>query len=279
MSATIKTMAGIVSYMPDVKRLRENILAVLPQVDKLVIFINGQESVEGTQRATENFENIVFISSSKNQGIAYALKEIMQYAIENHFDWVLSLDQDSVCQPGLVEEYKKYINLPSAGMLTCEIVDRNSKNIDKIQSDKEYIEVEDAITSAAFTSVSAYQKTSGYNESLFIDYVDWDIVFQLRRKGYKIYRIRFYGLLHELGHTTIHKILWKKCSTFNHSPFRHYYQARNWKYLRKTYPEFLSFFKAFKIEATFQIKVLLFENRKWKKLSARWRGIKDESKI
>lgn len=279
METNIKTMAGIVSYKPDIKRLRENIFAIISQVDRLVIFINGKESESDTKKAAKGLKNIEFICSKENEGIAFALKKLMQYASINDFDWVLSLDQDSVCQPGLIDEYKKYVNLPNVGMLTCQIVDRGGSIVEQFDSNKDYFEVESAITSAAFTNVRAYQNVSGYNEKLFIDYVDWDIVFQLRRSGYKIYKIRYYGLLHELGHTTQHSFLWKKCNTFNHSPFRHYYQARNWKYLRKTYPEFLPFLKTFKTEFIFQVKILLFEDKKLEKLSARWRGIFDSKRL
>ena len=37
----LEICAGIVSYNPDLKRLKENIDAIFPQVDEVIVFDNG----------------------------------------------------------------------------------------------------------------------------------------------------------------------------------------------------------------------------------------------
>lgn len=41
----IKISAGIVLYNPDINRLKQNIKAVIPQVDVLVLYDNGSKNI------------------------------------------------------------------------------------------------------------------------------------------------------------------------------------------------------------------------------------------
>lgn len=271
----MKILAGIVVYKPDIKRLNENIAAVRQQVEEIVFFVNGQETYEQIQ----DLQDITLIKSLKNVGIASALKGIMQYAMDHEFDWVLTLDQDSVCMEGVVQEYLKYTDLPQVGMMTCNIVDRNFKNDSGFRDGQQYQEIKACITSGAFTSVKAYRYTDGYDEKMFIDAVDWDMCYNLKRYGYKIYRINYDGLLHEVGHGKNVKLFGKKYITYGESPLRNYYSARNTLYLAKKYPEYMSIVMTLIRELRAQLLILLYEDQKFKKLTARWRGILEYKKI
>ena len=90
-----RILTGIVTYNPDIGRLKQNLETITDQTDELLIIDN----------ASENFSQIKtlaagkFIELEKNHGIAYALRRLMDFANKNGYDWVLTLDQDSVaCQ-------------------------------------------------------------------------------------------------------------------------------------------------------------------------------------
>ena len=55
------------------------------------------------------------------------------------------------------------------------------------------------LTSGCFMRVSAHKDTAGYDVRMFIDCVDFDICYSLRAAGYKIVRIPYDGLIHEIG--------------------------------------------------------------------------------
>ena len=184
-----KILAGIVLYKPQLSRLLKNVEMVIGQVDQIVLYVNGRESFEAADKIQSQYPSVNVILNERNAGIATALKRIMQYAIEHSFEWALAIDQDSVCDGNLVKTYRKYQSLPNVGMLTCNIIDRNFHQNTGFQNDEDYREVERCITTASYMNVKAYQATDGYDEKMFIDGVDWDICYNLRRHGYKIYKV------------------------------------------------------------------------------------------
>lgn len=271
----MRTLAGIVVYKPDVKRLTENIDAVQGQVDQVVLYVNGRESLATIASIFVDHVDLVTIVSEENQGIAVGLAEIMTYAQRESFDWVLTVDQDSVCRPGLVNEYLKWVDLPDSGMLTCNIEDRNFVQPSGFSGGQVYRKVEKCITAGAFTSVRAYSKTPGYDRRMFIDGVDWDICYALRRAGFSIYKVNYDGLLHEVGHGKNVSLLGKKYVAYGESALRNYYGARNDIYLARKYPEILSMPKTLLRELRAELIVLFFEGEKGAKLRSRWHGVRE----
>lgn len=101
-------VAGIVLYNPNIKRLLKNIESVYPQVEKIIVFDNGSDNYEKVVKYLQKFSNIIKISSSVNKGIAHALNEIAIKAKEMRYDWLLTLDQDTVIYKNLINTYTKY---------------------------------------------------------------------------------------------------------------------------------------------------------------------------
>ena len=121
---SIEVCAGIVTYNPDIKRLQENIAAIVYQVSKVFIVDNCSENVESIEKVIGKYATIVLIKNDQNEGIAKALNQIMLKAKRYGYNWMLTLDQDSVCYSNLVNNYFKYIDV-GIGMLICDIIDRN----------------------------------------------------------------------------------------------------------------------------------------------------------
>ncbi|MBO6116623.1 MAG: glycosyltransferase family 2 protein [Ruminococcus sp.] len=266
----MKTLAGIVLYNPDIQRLKENISAIRNQVDQIVFVDNGSTAPEQYQVLLNNTD--IIIRSNKNEGIAAALNKVLQYAKDHHFDWFITLDQDSVCKEGLIAKYYKYIELPAVGILTCNIIDRNFNTVNRI--DKDYYEIKNCITSASFCNTAAFAAIGGFDEWLFIDAVDFDVCSNLRANHYKIYHINFDGLLHEVGHGKKVWMFGEKIA-YNHSPFRNYYIARNNLYLIHKYPDDFPLKRYITHEIIRELIILFYENKKIKKISKRWKGIRD----
>ena len=181
----MKVAAIIITYNPDIKRLDENIKAVLPQIEQLFIVDNGSKNSCEIYEKYAFLENINIIKLKRNKGIAYALNRGCE-AAEKFSEWVITLDQDSVVPNNLVEEYEKFINFPNIGIIAPRIKYKNGFIENDFYNSKHYIEVEKCISSANMVKLSSWKAVGGFDEKMFIDYVDFDFCASLREHGYKI---------------------------------------------------------------------------------------------
>lgn len=270
-------LAGITLYNPELDRLEENINAIINQVDKLICIDNGSKNIAETEAFIKNrFPEVTIKKNVENIGVAAALNQMFQYAEQKGFEWVLTLDQDSVCPENLMEEYKKYWNLEGVGILSPRTVDRNFKKQEK--ADIPYEEIDKCITSASLTSVETWEKVGGFWEYLFIDYVDHDFCAKCIEHGIKIIRVNSIVLLHELGKGQHRRLFGRQLTVLNHSPMRKYYIVRNRLIYIKKHREVIDYKAERKKYIYFYIKTLLFEDQKWEKLKEMLRGRRDGKK-
>ena len=265
-------LAGIVLYNPDIDRLKENLSAILKQVDGIILIDNGSVNTEEINHEILSEMRCECFYNKNNIGIAAALKQIMDLAVSRKAEWVLTLDQDSVCMPQLIENYKRYFSDPSIGAMTCSIEDRNLGHegvADGVEA------VPTCITSGMLIRTSAYLKTSGYDPFLFIDKVDTDICFSLREQNYNILKINYTGLLHEVGHGRNVRFLGSTYQMYNHPYWRAYYIARNGIYLSKKHPQTYPFKTALSFAVKKIILTGIFEDDKLRKTLWGIRGIID----
>lgn len=280
----MKVSAGIVLYNPDVKRLNENIAAIVNQVDRVILVDNQSENYNQVFSGVSalGFNNKVkWIRNDENLGIAKALNQICQDAINSGEQWVLTLDQDSVCPGNIIESYLKYSDESNVALICPAIMEKIiGRQLTKSTGDtneKEY--VDRCITSAAFTNLDIWQKIDGFREELFIDYVDFDYCTKAIIAGYKIIRINSVVLNHKLGDCRLARLGTFKIRVSNHSAFRKYYIARNIVIYIRRYKKNINMFK----ERLRLIKVLLitmiFEKGKKEKLKNYFKGIRDGVKF
>ncbi len=267
--------AGIVTYEPELQRLKENIDTISYQVSKVFIIDNSSGNVKDIERLAAGYANVDLTKNAQNKGMAGALNQIIAKARENGYLWVITLDQDSVCYKDLVDNYRKYID-DSIGMLICDVIDRNYEI--KKRSPKTPVEdVGKCITSGCLTNVNAVVQSGGFDEKLFMDMVDYDMCYSLREHGYRIVNAHFDGLLHEVGESKKYSILGFEFAVNNHSAERKYTISRNSVYLIKKHrlnpvPEYALIFRRI-------FTALFFEERKFDKINAIIRGVLDGWKM
>ena len=102
-----KVGAGIVLYNPEISLLKKDIQAIINQVDKICLFDNKSENIEEIEKNFKPYKKITIIRSSKNLGIAFGLNKLLNWANENKYEWLLTMDQDSIWTTTLIEEYSK----------------------------------------------------------------------------------------------------------------------------------------------------------------------------
>lgn len=288
-----KIWAVIVTYNPDINRLKDNIEAIVKQVCGVVVVDNASNNVNDiidiiNKLKNENSYDINVISNDCNKGIASALNIGIKTAYENkNADWIITLDQDTVVYDNIIKIYKEFYFSPyynnSIVSFSCLRKDRNynEKNnsfIDE-KGNNDYEFVKCCITSGNLINVSAWKKINGFDDKLFIDMVDDDFCIRLRINNYKIVRINKYGFLHELGDSVKKVKLFgrEKVVIFCNS-MRKYYLARNTTYIVKKYK--LGFNSEYNKYLFKRITgTILFEKNKVKGLKAYIKGIRDSKKL
>jgi rhamnosyltransferase len=216
-------VAGIVAFNPDLDRLRENVVAALAEVDEVLVVDNASENIRQLEDLVDESPRVHLFRNPTNGGIAKALNQAVAWAGARQAPWILLLDQDSVVSQGMVDSLVKNTS-PDVGIVAPAIIDRSDPV--PVPSGKEPTEVNYCITSGSLCNVKAWRAVGGYDESMFIDFVDFDFSLRLRHQGYSIVREPRATLLHEIGRITRHGRL----TAYHHSAFRSYHMARDMLY-------------------------------------------------
>lgn len=271
----MKIAAGIVLYNPDVVRLKENIDAVVSQVDLLILIENGSKDVGYLNQIIDEYSNYEIIThvNGESKGIAYALNQICSYCYQNNYKWVLTLDQDSVVAPNIITVFEKEIR-GDYGIICPKVIDRNYTVEGKCE-ERGLHEIDSCITSGSLTNVEAWYRSGGFDTQMFIDWVDVDVCYAMKTNGYKIMQTDKTQILHEIGHETFIARFWKHDYMIMHSPsFRYFYGARNRIYIARKW-------KNYGLPVRWQLRhivcamllTLYYENHKWANFKAYMSGM------
>lgn len=269
------TIAGIVTFNPDVNRLKKNIEAIIYQVKAVVIVDNNSSNIKDIELLS--YRNLIIIKNDSNKGIAFALNQMLEWADKKGFGWVITLDQDSVCPPDYISTAQHYMKA-QIGQIVPVLFESNSKTYQYLgdkPNGKTVQYVSKSITSASITNVKVWKEIRGFDNDLFIDYVDYDYAIRLRLAGYKILRLNAVFLDHQIGNSVNQKIGIINVRVSNHSSFRKYYICRNiiifirrYRINSKPIQELMRLFKVV-------FFTILFEDKKKEKLRSIKKGCMD----
>jgi rhamnosyltransferase len=233
--------AGIVTYQPDIARLKENITSVERQVERVYIVDNHSSNLADIRKVCSYFEKIVLIENNHNEGVAKAQNQLCTLADDDDFLWILTLDQDTVIPDGMIETYSPYTEDPQNGILCPAVHYEGWGEQPDGQIDTQYVYA--CMASGSLTKLEAWKQVGGFREDYFIDFVDNEFCMKLSLNQYKILRINMCKINHQLGDSGIKNLLGIKIRYSKHSPLRLYYMARNNYAFIKEYQKYLPVFK------------------------------------
>lgn len=263
-----KICAGIVTYNPLLSDLNASLNQLIQQVPLVIIVDNNSENIQSIQQTIKQYNNVHLIQNTENVGIAAALNQIFVYACEKKYDWVLTLDDDSIITDHFVNILVTEIN-QNVGIVCSRLRDKKTGVMTSSKTSENK-----CITAGSLTSVKAWKEIHGFDEWLFIDDVDFDFSMRLYEKGWKIVEAEKAILNHSIGNTIIKNLFFWHPAVRNHSPFRKYYQERNYIYVDYKFKQYNYFKELFRyIKHCFF--VLLWEDNKIKKISAMHKGRKE----
>ncbi|HSL88362.1 MAG TPA: glycosyltransferase [Ignavibacteriaceae bacterium] len=269
--------AATILYNPD-NNVLKNINIYKDQVSFIYIIDNSLIVNNSLVDILKTMENVEVIQNSGNFGISAALNKAAQKSISKGYDFLLTMDQDSEASPCMITQLiDKLTQLNNPGIISPLHYNINYKSI---ESKEEIEEVQVVMTSGNLMNLKAYQLVGGFDENLFIDYVDIDMCFKLILNNYKIYKVNSALLEHKEGNLKTVKLFNKTIRPYNHKPIRWYYKIRNFNYIKKKYygwfPEYFKEEKKRIIRDL--IKIILFEKQKFAKLNFVIKGYFDYKK-
>lgn len=193
---------------------------VLNQVNRIIIVDNNSKNIHEIKRLIESYKKIFLLENRKNLGIGYALnKAIRQITLEDSPDWILTLDQDTIIMQNAINrvlrEYEKLGSPNKVGILVLSQFSTDGPP---------FKELDYAMTSGSLVKTEIYKKIK-YREGFFLDQIDFDFSYEVRRIGY---RILSYNLKHLIEHHLGSNILRGKIVIKSYEPnYRYYYIVRN----------------------------------------------------
>ena len=276
--------AGIITYNPTLTDVSTCLEALCNQVERVIIVDNASKNVKSLQEVVSKYANVTLVKNSQNIGFAKALTQVFEWAKSQGFNWVLTLNDDSVVPSNMISEYKKI--LENQGSLVNQKNAKNAKiaivcSLLKNRLDGTILHSkcheDECITSGSLTSVEAWAKIGGFDEWLEIDGVDFDFSRRLVRAGWKIVECQNVIMEHQIGKARSINLIIKHPIVWNHNANRKYYIARNMQvvdYKMGTY----SYAKSLRAVVRDMVFVALWEKNKFAKIRAMIRGFKDGQK-
>lgn len=274
-----KMLAVVTLYNSVAEDVANNIMRYIDDVDYLIIWDNSPLKVGLHDRMYQllqaEWQKIVWCGTGENKCIAPALNYSLKYAVENKFDLMLIMDQDSRWEnfSAYRKEVETFIDNGMIAVFTPYVRGCDNFEINSNVQEKHFI-----INSGMLIPTSILLEMGGVDELAFpLDAIDHDIAFSVRKLGYKTYCLTHHDLMHKIGDVQMmglfgiltpyyspsriysivraHIIFYKK--------HRKYLTNRDYKYLYKDI-----------LVMTF-LRIILAEPDKFKRIKAYTKGLYD----
>lgn len=277
--------AVVVTYHP-LAQYADNILALGPQVDKVLVVDNGssEDALIPIRHSLAAIDGVL-MPMGRNLGIGAALNVALRFATEHGFKWLATFDQDSRVTEGMIatmlSTLDEYAYRERVAIITPRHVDQRLR---KIIQDRAFAGAGQGwrllvttLTSGNVVRVQAALDAGGFDEGLFIDYVDHEFCLRLRRSGHQVLEASNATLLHSLGRMQWRKILGLRIAVVNQPSTRRYYISRNRLIVWRNYWRSVPLWVMRDVRRFFSetLLILLFESDATGKLRMTLKGVKD----
>lgn len=265
-----KVLSIIVVYNPDINLLLTNIKSFVEDIDLLIVWENTILSNKQREVIKQiSPTKIIFHNEKENKGISYPLNYAWKYAQQHNFNYLLTMDQDSIW-----EDFDSYLNcclekISNEEAILGPSLSSNPHNKSQLFTHTEYV-----ITSGCFVPISILNKIGGYETNFFVDGIDIELCCRARMFKYNIYNVNNCRLIQRFGNPQIINILGFKYTTLNYSAQRLYNILYSHFIIMRKYKDKLLFKQVFtQYLLKTPIKIILGEKNKWNKLKAIYKGV------
>ena len=261
-----RKVAAVVTTFQGCDSIRPNLERIAAQVDVVIIVDDSGDPFRAKSVNYADIGNVMVLQNDDNLGIAAALNRGVAQAALMGCHWVITLDDDTLVSTSYMDEVFNFVQTgtqPAAGLIACSRGGGNPRPTGNDNGNGFTIK-RTLITSGCVFELQTFRDVGGFDESLFIDLVDFDFCTKLRKSGRAIVLLDKVGMEHRVGNSRTARLLGKSVVIYNHSPFRLYYQMRNvFAFARKhlTFDPVLSLYLLLDV-LRLPLKALLFEQEK-----------------
>lgn len=236
----MKIAAALVLYNTDPHEVSNNIKTFIDFVDVLYIYDNTEKIIHFNYQALS--PKIHYYWDGINEGIAKRLNCAAKIASDNHYKWLLTMDQDSSFSEKNIDEYiSKFNTYSEDNSIAIMGLSSDDDDINSTETN-DFIIVNHLITSGSIINIDVHNVVGGFDENLFIDGIDWDYCINTKLAGFKSIKFPEIKMLHNLGEkvnrASIKSLFLIKKEKSIHNPIRCYYMKRNLLYLQKKYNKY-----------------------------------------
>lgn len=260
-----KTIGILVTYNPDIPALKENVLSIVSQIDTLVIFDNNSYNIFDIESMCIDY-NVKIYKSPINVGLGKAYNEVLK--VEHEFyEYFITFDQDTFIPTNSIKILIEILNTNDHIGAVGPAFSRyfNFINRGKLHYKKVIIQ------SAALFRMLLFDEIGGFNESYFIDSVDFEYCLRINEINYKVALYDGVIIQHQLGEEK----KFGKYTYSTHNSFRLFHIARNHKQLSKDYfRKYPSLILKKNVFFLLEIMKIVFLERDLSKLNSIIKGLK-----
>ncbi|MBB4285511.1 glycosyltransferase family 2 protein [Roseospira goensis] len=214
------------------------------QVDAVVVVDNGSDAatVGALRTAAAADPALTLLPNPDNRGLAAAQNQGLDALLAAGVSWLLLMDDDSTpapdmvarmaaveaARPGVFGLLAPRLRYPAVARVPGFLrglrwrVRKGPAPAQGLLEDPVFV-----IASGSLIRAGALRAAGLMRADFFIDYVDVEFCFRLRRAGHRLAVVGDAVLDHTLGRQTPHRLLGRTVWASNHAPFRCHAMARN----------------------------------------------------
>lgn len=244
---------------------------LLIQAGMIVVIDDSGLNYELDEKHNKVFnKDIVYLKNTENIGIASSLNKGIKYAGSKGFEYILTLDDDSILSDCYVEVLFDFLKKMEGVSLVAGIHGYSSDSRPKRKNA--------CITSGSLFRYQDFLQINGFKDEMFIDYVDFDFCLRLKDIGGNIYILPKASFKHQIGEAKMNvSRKFSFLNSYNHAAFRIYYQTRNVIYILKHHIIKHPIYSLYLLRNVIllPIKILIYDTNKFSKLKFYMHGLMD----
>lgn len=213
----------------------DNIKTYLPFFSRVYLIDNSSKNNLELLNALDDYK-ISYRFDGNNEGLSKRLNEVADIARVEGFSYLLTMDQDSSFDEKMLTDYLECIeSFAYRKTVAMYGVEPDKRLLQKGNCNAIYRQM--LITSGSLINLEIHSILKGFDENLFIDFVDTEYCLRAIKNGFDTIKFRNILMNHAIGINKVFHSLktFQKTSRSLHTPQRVYYMFRNYLYTRKLY--------------------------------------------